>query len=162
MTNRHKIYTAGIALVLTAGLVLAQTVGTGRPTSRRQRATRMMQFAASYLDLTDAQKEQAKTTIQQAAAQVKPLMEQLKQDRQALQASVKTPLSDADLQKLATAQGQTISQLIVIRTKTAQRLYGILTPDQQAKADHLRDAVKSMMQSRMQGRIQSRMPGMGL
>lgn len=149
MTNRHKIYAAGIAMVVTAGLVFAQAVGTGGQAP--QRMAKIMQFVANYLDLTDAQKTQAQTILQQAVQDARPLLQQLRQGRQTLAGSVKTPLSDKDLQNLANAQGQAIAQLIVIRTKTAQKLYGILTPAQQAKADQLREMAKGMMQRRMHG-----------
>src|SRR5689334_14116331 len=62
---------------------------------------RMMQA----LNLTDAQKQQAKAIFQETRQSVQPLVQQLKQNREALATAVKANDS-AKIQQLSAAQGQ--------------------------------------------------------
>jgi len=106
---------------------------TGRHQFLRQHRARL----AQALNLTDAQKAQAKTIFQQARESAKPIREQMKQNRQALATAAKSGRSDADIHRLASEQGKLMGKVIAIRTEAFGKFYGILTPEQRAKADQM-------------------------
>jgi Spy/CpxP family protein refolding chaperone len=106
---------------------------------------------AQALQLTDAQKEQAKSIFEQVRQTAQPLNQQLQQNRQALAAAVKA--NDAgQIQQLALAQGTLHGQLVTIRSQAMAKFYTILTPEQRAKADELHSRVQQRMQRRLGNR----------
>ena len=90
------------------------------------------------LGLTDAQKSQAKTIFQNSHQIARPVADQLRQDRQALQAAIQAGKSDQELQQLAAAQGADIGKLAGIRASAAAKFRAILTPEQQQKLDTMK------------------------
>jgi len=122
--------------VLAAGVLVAQVAqaphpgrGSAAVTRRAMARHRMMKS----LNLTDAQKQQAKTIFQQARQSVQPVVQQLRQDRQAL-AAVKANDS-ATIQQLTAAQGKLRGQIMEARAQAMARFYQTLTPEQRAKAE---------------------------
>lgn len=120
--KRTFVLLAAVAALAT-GMVFAQA-------SHRARR-------AQALNLTDAQKAQAKTIFQQAREAAKPIRAQLKENRQALTQAAKAGKSDADLQRLATEQGRLRGQMVAIRTEAFAKFYSTLTPEQRTKADQM-------------------------
>jgi Spy/CpxP family protein refolding chaperone len=127
---------------LATGFVFAQTPppspSPNQPAGRHQGARRHRARLAQALNLTDAQKAQAKTIFQQARESAKPVREELKENREALAAAVKAGKKDADLQKLAMEQGKLRGQMVAIRTEAFAKFYQTLTPEQRTKADRMR------------------------
>lgn len=115
---------------LAAGMVFAQAVN--HPNRRAMARQRMEQA----LNLTDAQRAQAKTIFQSARQEAKPWVAQLKQDRAALKAAVKSD-NLQQIDKLATARGQVMGKLMAARSEAMAKFYQILTPEQRAKADQM-------------------------
>jgi len=85
------------------------------------------------LDLTIAQKQQAKTIFRNTRRTVQPLAQQLQQDRQSLQAAVQ-PGDTAQIQQLSAAMGTLHGQMLGARSVGMAQFYALLTPDQKAKA----------------------------
>ena len=100
--------------------------------------------AAKRLNLTDAQKQQAKTIREQARLTAKPLRDQLQQNRQALSAAVKAG-DAAQIQALSKTQGDLMGQAMAIRSQSRAQIYAGLTNDQRQKMD----AIQERMQRRM-------------
>lgn len=115
---------------LAAGMVFAQAVN--HPTRRATARPRMEQA----LKLTDSQKAQAKTIFQSAREEAKPWIAQLRQDRAALNAAVKSD-NLQQIDKLAAARGQVMGKLMTARSEAMAKFYQILTPEQRAKADQM-------------------------
>jgi Spy/CpxP family protein refolding chaperone len=111
------------------------------------------QRIAQALNLTDAQKQQAQAIIQQARQTVQPLGQQSKQNRQALLAAIKAGNSDVEIHQLALTQGNLAGQLVAARTEALAKLYSMLTPEQRAKADLMRQQVRQMIKQRIQQRL---------
>jgi periplasmic protein CpxP/Spy len=139
---------------LAAGMVFAQVTThkstgeakahvAGRAMARRNR---MMQA----LNLTDAQKQQAKTIFQQSRQSVAPVLQQLKQNRETLAAAVKSN-DTAKIQQLSATQGQLRGQVMAARAEAMAKFYQTLTPEQRAKAEQMHQHAKSRM-SRMAAR----------
>jgi Spy/CpxP family protein refolding chaperone len=106
---------------------------------------------ASYLNLTDAQKTQARGFLQEARTSAKDLGPQLKQNHQTLAAAVKTN-NTADIERLSAEQGCLMGKMMAIHSEAFAKIYQTLTPDQRAKADQMREHFRGMMHQRMQNR----------
>ena len=154
--------TAGTALA--AGMMLAQATtpaptpapqpGQGRHHHMRMDPQQRFDRMATYLNLTPDQRQQAQTLMQQAKTEAQPVMAQLKTTRQQLAEAVKSG-NEAEIQRLATQQGDLQGQLIAIRAKALEKGYAMLNPDQRQKADQL----QQKMQSRFGHKNGARMNG---
>ena len=138
-TNFTRIL--GVAAVA-AGLTFAQTPAPhSGPRSRQQgqwrghMARHMGQRMATYLNLTDAQKEQSKQIFQAAADQAKPLRQQMQDARKELANAVKSNAPAAQIEQLSNTVGNLTAQLTAIHTKALAQFYSTLTPDQKTKFD---------------------------
>lgn len=107
--------------------------------------------AASELNLTDTQKQFAKQLMQDTRAQAKPLHEQLRQNRQELEAAVKANNTSA-ITQLTERQATLRGQISEMRAKAMASFYAQLTPEQKAKAEEL----KAQRQQRFENRRQNR------
>lgn len=144
---------------MAAGMTFAQTQAQpAQPAQPSQRAGRhfagrrgMRQHMMQALNLTDAQKQQAKTIFQQARQNAKPFREQLKQNREALSAAVKAD-NTARIQTLSAERGNLEGKMLAVRSEARAKFYSILTPDQKAKADQMQQQFKTRMQQRWQHR----------
>jgi Spy/CpxP family protein refolding chaperone len=97
----------------------------------------MMNRFGANLNLTDAQKEQARAIFSQSREASKPLFDQIRQNRQALAAAVKAGAPDAEIDKLASNLGPLMAQQSAIRAKAFAKFYATLTQDQKDKVgDH--------------------------
>jgi periplasmic protein CpxP/Spy len=145
----HKI---ALASTLAAGMAFAQTPAPqpapATPAVRPRGMVRRRLFKA--LDLTDAQRQQARTIFQQARQNAQPIQQQLKQNRQAFAAAVKAN-DTAQIQALATQQGALHGQALAIRGESMAKFYGTLTPEQRAKADQVQQRMRQRMQQRKLG-----------
>jgi Spy/CpxP family protein refolding chaperone len=140
------------AVALAAGLAFAQAPA-GRPEraqaaqgQRRAMGPRAMGMQGAQLpqrllrnlNLTDAQREQARTIFQQGRESAQALQKQVAQDRQGLADAVKNN-DTVTIQRLATAIGNAQGQLLAIRSSANAKFYAILTPEQRAKVDQFRE-----------------------
>ena len=144
MKTRTIAILAASAVLLVGGMfVVAQRVmhksmhGPGRGP--------MMMFR--QLDLTDDQKGKVKEIFEANKGTVQPLMEQLKANHEKIAAL--NGSDDAQLQTLAKQQGALIAQMIVAREHVKSEVFAILTDEQKAKAEQMRDQMKQRFQDRM-------------
>jgi Spy/CpxP family protein refolding chaperone len=128
MKRTMTIIAAG---ALAAGMIFAQ----GQANQVKHRAMARQKFAEA-LNLTDAQKAQEKAIFGQAKQAAAPLRAEMKQDRQALAAAVKTN-DTTKIDKLSAEEGHLIGKLMAVRTEAMARFYQTLTPAQKLKADQL-------------------------
>jgi len=128
---------AGVSL-LAAGLALGQstpaptTPHTGRHGAQ---AGAMLDRLSARLSLTDTQKQQAQSIFSAARQSAKPVQAQLRQERQALQAAVKSGAPDAQIDQLANQMGPRMGQATAIHSKAFAKFYSILTPQQRTLLD---------------------------
>jgi len=113
-------------------MALAQTAPTAltAPAPARAHARREM---LQSLNLTAAQKQQARTIMQNTHQQVQPLAQQLRQDRQSLRAAVQAG-DTAQIQQLSAAMGNLHGQMLGLRSSGRAQFFALLTPDQKARA----------------------------
>ena len=111
-----------------------------------------MGFMAKQLNLTDAQKAQIKTIMQSQRTTMRPLMQQMTQNREAmLTATSGGAFDQAKVQAIATQQAQLMSQMTVLKEQLRSQIYNtVLTTDQKAKADQMRQNQLTRMNERLQ------------
>ena len=113
---------------------------------------KMIGFYTDYLDLTDAQQAQMKDILTKEKPTMQPLMQQLRQSHQQMQALEQASTFDeAKVRTLATQQSQAMTELIVQKARIKSELMGVLTSDQKDKL--------AKMQARRQARIQKHFQG---
>ena len=140
MSTRNKVLALAAVATLGAGLLFAQGAF-----NRGERRQRLLNFVADYLDLTAAQRTQAKSVLEAERQEVQPIVEQLRQGHENMRAAIKAGKSDADLESIAAAQGKLVGELAGIHAKAVAKIYATLTPEQKAKADTLHDHVRDMI-----------------
>jgi len=120
----------GAAALVAAGLALAQQT----PPAPASRAIRM----GVALGLSAEQRTQVQAILENQSSQLQPLLPQQRQNRRAIEDLVESGASgqafDAQIQRLAAAEGSLISQMTVIRAKSAGLIWALLTPDQRQRA----------------------------
>lgn len=140
------------ATALAAGLAFAQAPApepAPAQTAVKPRAL-VRRRLIQALDLTAAQKQQAKAIFQQARQNAQPIRQQLKQNREAFAAAVKAN-DIAQIQALASQQGNLRGQVAAIRGESMARFYSNLTPEQKTKADQMRQKIQQRIQQRRLG-----------
>jgi Spy/CpxP family protein refolding chaperone len=134
-------------------MAFAQVPAPGATPQPGQKSGRMLRGAVrrqfiQQLNLTDAQKQQAKAIFQQSRQSAQPIAQQLKQNRESLAAAVKAD-DTAQIQALANSQGTLRGQMVAIRAGAMAKFYSILTPDQRTKADQMHQKLQQRFQQRM-------------
>jgi Spy/CpxP family protein refolding chaperone len=129
-----------LALLLSAA-VLAQGRGGHGPGGPRGNR---IDFLATVLSLTDAQKTQATAIFDAAETASTSLRETQALQRTALNDAAKSNAADASIDQLAATLGATSGQLAAIQTKAFAKFYALLTTEQRTKLDELHANGKGM------------------
>jgi Spy/CpxP family protein refolding chaperone len=147
---------------LAAGMALAQA-----PASGTQPAPQQVPFThpacghqqmMQALNLTTAQKEQAKTIFADARQKAEPIRQEMRQNREALYAAVKAN-DTSQIERLSSHQGELQGKALAIRSEAKAKFYAILTPEQRTKADQMHQQMQSRMRQRMEERMRERESG---
>jgi periplasmic protein CpxP/Spy len=137
MKGKSKVLTVALALVLVAGVAVSWAAAGG---ARGQGGHggfehHMLGMMTDYLDLTDAQQAQVKQLFAAEKSTVLPLVQQLHQTRQQLrQLEQSSTFDESKVRAIAGQQAQTMTELTVEKSKVANQIFNLLTPDQKAKA----------------------------
>ncbi len=109
------------------------------------------------LNLTDAQKAQVKSIMQANRATNRPLMQQMAQNRIAmLTATSNGAFDQAKVTALASQQAQLMAQMLVQKQAIQHQIYTqVLTPEQQATANQMRQKQITRINERLQRWSQS-------
>lgn len=143
--------TFAAAAALATGMAFAQTPAPGATPGNAPRGgvrAAMHRHLLQALNLTDAQKQQAKAIFQEARQSAQPIAQKAKDNREALAAAVKANNS-SQIQSLATTQGGLQGQLLGIRSEAMAKFYAILTPEQRTKADEVQQQIRQRLQRRL-------------
>ncbi len=133
---------AGSAVMAT-GLIFAQTGATTTPTTPAPHARQFhragrFRMLGRRLNLTDAQRQQAKSIFQDMRTQAQPVRAQLKQNRQAVFNAIVAGQSPEQVNQIAQTSAPQIAQLAGLRAQAFQKFYVTLTPAQQQQLQTLR------------------------
>jgi len=110
-----------------------------QPPAQHQQMRRGQFFErmATRLNLTEDQKQQTKSIMQAARESSRPVVQQLRQSRQAVRDAIKAGKSDAEINQLTANVGQLAGQVATIRVQAFAKTYALLTPEQRAKSDQM-------------------------
>jgi len=101
---------------------------------------RFLAHLAIELDLTGAQKTEIQSIWAAERPTIQPLVRQLAQNRQQLRSvTANNQFDEAQVRALAARQAQTLAELIVAKARVKSKAYAVLTSEQRAKADQMRD-----------------------
>jgi periplasmic protein CpxP/Spy len=153
-TKFWSVAVALLALVLcgTALLSYAQDTAEAPAAGWHDHGQHHMGWMAKELNLTDAQKEQVKGIMQSDRASMRPLMQQLAENRKALLAATANGAFDqAKVTAIANQQAQLMAQLTVQKESMHHQIYTqVLTPEQRTKADQMREKQMARIDQRLQ------------
>jgi protein CpxP len=127
-SKRIRILTIGAAVILAVAAAIAQGPhGFGGPGGGFHRMLKQ-------LDLTTDQHSQVKAIFEKEKTTLQPLMEQMRQNREAMKAlEASGPFDEAKTRALATQNAQTMVELQVEHARVKSQIMQILTADQKAK-----------------------------
>ena len=130
MTSKIALITV-ISTVLSAGGLMAKQDAPWRAGQGVRR--NFMDRMSTALNLTDQQKQEAKTIFTSERAAARPDRQQLMQDRKAVESAIQAGKPLADVQRLAKSEGTIMGELAAKRATASAKFYAMLTPAQQQK-----------------------------
>jgi len=136
---------AGGMLLAAGAVASSQTAQPPAGQGRQNRGERM----ANYLNLTGAQRAEARAELHGAWQSAQPIRQQLRQLHQQMFQAIRANDTGA-IQQLSAQEGSLKGQLSAMRRQVFAKLYASLTPEQRAKADQLPAHFRQMRQRRMQ------------
>jgi protein CpxP len=154
--NKKYLMTA-LIVALAAGLAVT-VFAQGPRWGHGRHEGRMLHWMSSELNLTDAQQAQIKTILQAEHAKIQPLVQQLRKNQQAQDASLNGSFDEAKAQAFAASQAQIMTNVIVERQRAKSQIYAVLTPEQQQKAIELRQQREQRRQQWMHKHQQGQTP----
>jgi periplasmic protein CpxP/Spy len=127
-STRNRILIIGAAVMLAAAAAIAQGMhGHGGPGGE-------FHHMLKQLDLTADQHTQVKAIFEKEKPTLQPLMQQMRQNHQAMKAlEASGPFDENKTRALATQNSQTMVDLQVEHERIKSEIMQILTPDQKAK-----------------------------
>lgn len=150
-STRIKALAVGLAFLLIGAAALSQTVKRSHWRHEGMFGGHGMGFFMRELDLTDAQRAQAKEIMAKEKATLRPLMQQLNEGRKQLrQYEESASFDEAQVRALAAQHSQTITELIVQKARIKSEMIKILTPEQKAKLTEMENRREQRFQKRMQ------------
>lgn len=153
MKKKFFLGVSAIILVVAAGMagtLLAQGPGQNFHRGFRHHDGWMLQHMTKELNLTTDQQTQIKSIMQAKKSKVQPLMQQMRQNRQAESANITGNFDENQARAFANKQSQIMSDLIVEQERSKSQIYAVLTPEQRQKAQQLMQQREQRMQERMQ------------
>ena len=148
-STRTRILIIGAAVLLIVAAAIAQgRHGFGGPGGDFRHMLRQ-------LDLTADQHSQVKAIFEKEKPTLQPLMQQMRQNHQAMKAlEASGPFDEAKTRALATQNAQPMIELEVAHARTKSEIMQILTADQKAKLAQ----IEARKDARMQEHMKSHMP----
>ncbi len=140
----RKIPMVGAALMLSAGLILAQGPGMGRgmmgPGGPGFGMGHGLKFLTAALDLTSDQVTQAQTIFSSLRTQNQSVMQQIRSQHQAIEKAIEAGQTAAQITALAQALGPLEAQAATNNALAQAQFWALLTPAQQQKLVALRQS----------------------
>jgi Spy/CpxP family protein refolding chaperone len=109
-----------------------------------------MGMALRGLNLTDDQKAKVKEIMEANKTTFQPLMQSLRDNHKKLaDLTANGAFDEAQVQALATEQGNLTAKMIVERERVKSQVFAILTDEQKAKAAQMHEQMKEHFKNRM-------------
>lgn len=115
----------------------------------RMKGRKHMKRMFRQLDLTDEQKTQMKQIAQSSREKIKPIRQQVRENKQTLRGLTDGGnFDEAQVQAVAAQLGSLHAQMIVEKERTKAAMIAILTPEQKAKMAQLKQEFKEKREAR--------------
>jgi Spy/CpxP family protein refolding chaperone len=135
MKRNRIIVIAGLAVLIVAATVFA-LAQEHRGEKMRGGPGDMLEHISRELNLTDAQKQQAKVILESGRAASEQRHTKLEEIHKQIEAATANgQFDEATVRPLATQQAQLMADEMVDHLQMHSKLYSLLTPEQRAKAD---------------------------
>jgi periplasmic protein CpxP/Spy len=135
MTSRIALMTVIITTLSAAGLMAQQDRSFHH---RHGRQSNFVDRMSTALDLTDQQKQQARTIFMSQREAARSVRQELREERKAVESAIQAGKPVAEVEQIAKNEGPALTSLAGIRAATFAKFYAILTPAQQQKLASLR------------------------
>jgi Spy/CpxP family protein refolding chaperone len=146
----HKKFfiTVAILMAVAAGLATA-ALGQRSGKGFGRHSGWMLNRMSKELGLSEAQQTQIKSIMADGKTRMKPLIEQLRQNRQAESANSNGTFNENQARAFATKQASIMTDLMVEKQRTRSQVFAVLTPEQRQKAQQLMQERQQRRQERM-------------
>jgi Spy/CpxP family protein refolding chaperone len=146
----HKKFfmTAAILMAVAAGLATA-ALGQRSGKGFGRHSGWMLNRMSKELGLSEAQQTQIKSIMADGKTRMKPLIAQLRQNRQTESANSNGTFNENQARALATKQAGIMADLMVEKQRTRSQIFAVLTPEQRQKAQQLMQERQQRRQERM-------------
>lgn len=146
---KNTLYRLAITAGLASAMLFAQTPAPSNPAQppaehRQWHRGQFFEKMATQLNLTEDQKQQTRSIMQAAHESARPVVQQLRESRQALRDAVKAGKSSVEIDQLSANVGSLAGQLATIRARSFAKTYALLTPEQRTKADEMAHHARGM------------------
>ena len=95
---------------------------------------------AEKLNLNDEQRASMQTIVEQSKPEISALREKMRENRKLLkELAHKSPFNEAEVRKLANAQGDLKAEMIVLRMQQRSKISEVLTEEQRAQMKEMRE-----------------------
>jgi len=108
------------------------------------------------LDLTDAQREQVRSIMESHREEARAVAERSRTAMEALEAATQSGTDEAAIRQQGEALGVALGEAAVLRARVRAEVWGVLTAEQQARAEQLKAEREARMKERRE-RAQQRM-----
>jgi len=169
MMNRSRLVPTVIGFLvallavasLAIGVAYAQRAGPGQREGQAAIGGRgmkargplaMMQLGVRQLDLSAEQKQQIRSVLQGRAAEFRDLGVQMRTARRAVNDAIANGEAEAAIRAAVAELAKVEADLAVLRAVVRKQVFGMLTPEQQAKAKELRLKALERAEKRIQRR----------
>ena len=155
MTRRTVVMTlVGLALLAGATLLVAGDGHRGPGGMREHGPLGPLARALHQLDLTDEQRAQIRTILDTARPVLEPLREQLRMNREAFRDSQSpTEVDEAAIRAHIAAQAVVEADLAVAMARVRASILALLTPEQLAELERLREEGPVRGRGRHEGQL---------
>jgi Spy/CpxP family protein refolding chaperone len=153
--NRSRLVPTAIGFVvalfavatMAIGVAYAQQAGAGRRDGQMALGGRglmprgplaMMRLGVGRLGLSAEQREQVRNILQGRAAEFKNLGVQMRTARRAVNDAIANDEAEAAIRAASAELAKVEADMAVLRAGVRKQVFGVLTPEQQAKAKDLR------------------------
>ena len=112
---------------------------------------------AEKLNLSDEQKTQVRTILEDSETRVKPLLESMRESRkQSKNLGLDGTFNEEQVNRIANSQAETMKQLFIEKEKTKAQIFAVLTPEQRAEAAKMKVQFKENFKGKFNKRFGGR------
>jgi Spy/CpxP family protein refolding chaperone len=130
MTSRIALITLLTAALSAGGLMANEATAS----SHRQRTrVNFVDRMSTALNLTDQQKQEAKTIFMSEREGARSVRQELRQQRRTVESAIQAGKPAAEVQQIAKNEGPALASLAGMRAAAFAKFYAVLTPAQQQK-----------------------------